>query len=155
MGPRGGNGLVERAGGAGAGRHPGADPGDPAAYQRRADRVAALVSAGEYERAIGAAVGIDRARLAGGARTAFLLDVAQAQFGLGWYGDALWTISRAQRSDRRHVGDDIAVRLMVHAIAVQHAEVIDARLLEVVVLHLRPEPVTADGTACNGGFGGP
>jgi len=109
-----------------------------AEQRRRAERVGALVTAGEYERAVGAAVGVERHELDGAERTRFLIDVAQAQFGLGWYGDALWTLSRAQLSDAGRTNGDVAVRLMVHAIARQRREALDARLLAVVVGRLRP-----------------
>ncbi len=108
-----------------------------AEHRRRAGRVAALVTAGEYERAIGAAVGVDRHQLAAASRTGFLIDVAQAQFGLGWYGDALWTLSRAQVCDAAKANGDVAVRLMVHAIARQRREVLDTGLLAAVVGRLR------------------
>jgi len=133
MGPRGTSAAVERADDrVPDGRRTSAE------QRRRAERVGALVTAGEYERAVGAAVGVERHELDGAERTRFLIDVAQAQFGLGWYGDALWTLSRAQLSDAGRTNGDVAVRLMVHAIARQRREALDARLLAVVVGRLRP-----------------
>jgi len=109
-----------------------------AEHRQRAGLVSALVTAGEYERAIGAAVGVDRHQLEGAAGTAFLIDVAQAQFGLGWFGDALSTLSRAQVADAERANGDVAVRLMVHAIARQRRQALDPRLLAAVVGRLRP-----------------
>lgn len=117
------------------------DPTTPVAGvdQRRADRVRALLAAGEYEQAIGAALGVDGRRLAPGARAGFLVDVAQAQFGLGWFADALATIARAL-SAATAPGPDPGVRLMVHAIAAQRTQAVDPRLLSTVARRLRPAP---------------
>ncbi len=130
------------------------DPTTPArgVDQRRADRVRALLAAGEYERAIGAALGVDGRRLAPGARSGFLVDVAQAQFGLGWFGDALATIARALSAGATAPGPDPGVRLMVHAIAAQRAQAVDPRLLSMVARRLRPEMAAAPVA---GGCGGP
>jgi hypothetical protein len=118
--------------------------------------VAALVGVGDFKRAIAAATGVDKSALAPERLAFFLVDVAQAQYGLAWYADALRTIGRAQAADPALVNHDITVRLMVHGIATQRAEPIDERLLNVVGRRFSTLAAASSGAHIRlGGVGGP